>query len=100
MTDGASYCGKVRELEIQLEEERSQRAQSSSSKKQLELELQDMECQREIAKRANEEAKKQLKRLQVVQIIVTDVKMFFFSSSSRRPAFWDVGSCAAMMCRC
>lgn len=100
MTDGASCCGKVRELEIQLEEERSQRSQSSSSKKQLEVELQDTESQLEMAARAKDEAMKQLKRLQVAQSIVIDVKMFFFSSSSRRPAFWDVGSCAAMMCRC
>lgn len=100
MTDGASYCGKVRELEIQLEEERSQRSQSSSSKKHLEAELQDTESQLEMATRGKEEAMKQLKRLQVAQIIVVDVKMFLFSSSSHRAAFWDVGSCATVMCRC
>lgn len=99
MTDGASYCGKVRELEIQLEEERSQRSQSSSSKKHLEAELQDTESQLEMATRGKEEAMKQLKRLQVVQIIVVDAKMFLFSSSSHRAAFWDVGSCATVMCR-
>lgn len=56
---------QVRELEIQLEEERSQRSQSSSSKKQLEVELQDTESQLETASRGKEEAMKQLKRLQV-----------------------------------
>lgn len=98
MTDGASCRGKVRELEVQLEEERSQRSQSSSSKKQLEVVLQGMESQLEMASRGKEEAMKQLKRLQVAQIIVIDVKMIFFSSSCR-PAFWGAGSCA-VMCRC
>lgn len=74
MTDGTSCCGKVRELEIQLEEERSQRSQSSSSKKQLEAELQDTESQLETTSRGKEEAIKQLKRLQVVQIIIINVK--------------------------
>lgn len=71
MTDGTSCRGKVRELEIQLEEERSQRSQSSSSKKQLEAELQDTESQLETANRGREEAIKQLKRLQVGQIMLS-----------------------------
>lgn len=74
MTDGTSCRGKVRELEIQLEEERSQRSQSSSSRKQLEAELQDTESQLETTSRGKEEAIKQLKRLQVVQIIIRNVK--------------------------
>lgn len=68
MTNSTSCGGKVRELEIQLEEERSQRSQSSSSKKQLEAELQDTESQLEMASRGKEEAIKQLKRQQVVHI--------------------------------
>ncbi|XP_030013824.1 myosin-10 isoform X5 [Sphaeramia orbicularis] len=55
---------QVRELEIQLEEERSQRSQSVSSKKQLEAELQEAEAQLETASRGKEEAVKQLRRLQ------------------------------------
>ncbi|XP_063344717.1 myosin-10 isoform X5 [Pelmatolapia mariae] len=55
---------QVRELEIQLEEERSQRSQSVSSKKQLEAELQEAEAQVETANRGKEEAMKQLRRLQ------------------------------------
>ncbi|XP_041648757.1 myosin-10 isoform X4 [Cheilinus undulatus] len=55
---------QVKELEIQLEEERSQRSQAVSSKKQLEAELQDSEAQVETATRGKEEAVKQLKRLQ------------------------------------
>ncbi|XP_038567225.1 myosin-10 isoform X2 [Micropterus salmoides] len=55
---------QVRELEIQLEEERSQRSQSVSSKKQLEAELQEAEAQVEAATRGKEEAVKQLRRLQ------------------------------------
>lgn len=55
----------MRELEIQLEEERSQRSQATSSKKQLEAELQESEAQLETASRGKEEATKQLRRLQV-----------------------------------
>ncbi|XP_014196944.1 myosin-10 isoform X6 [Haplochromis burtoni] len=55
---------QARELEIQLEEERSQRSQSVSSKKQLEAELQEAEAQVETANRGKEEAMKQLRRLQ------------------------------------
>nr|XP_046255401.1 myosin-10 isoform X8 [Scatophagus argus] len=55
---------QVRELEIQLEEERSQRSQAVSSKKQLEAELQETEAQLETSSRGKEEAVKQLRRLQ------------------------------------
>ncbi|TKS82138.1 Myosin heavy chain 10 Myosin heavy chain, non-muscle IIb Non-muscle myosin heavy chain [Collichthys lucidus] len=55
---------QVRELEIQLEEERSQRSQAVSSKKQLEAELQEAEAQVETSSRGKEEAMKQLRRLQ------------------------------------
>ncbi|XP_042279622.1 myosin-10 isoform X6 [Thunnus maccoyii] len=55
---------QVRELEIQLEEERSQRSQAVSSKKQLEAELQEAEAQVETSTRGKEEAVKQLRRLQ------------------------------------
>ncbi|KAI3361078.1 hypothetical protein L3Q82_013279 [Scortum barcoo] len=55
---------QVRELEIQLEEERSQRSQAVSSKKQLEGELQEAEAQVEASGRGKEEAMKQLRRLQ------------------------------------
>ncbi|XP_071326952.1 myosin-10 isoform X6 [Trachinotus anak] len=55
---------QVRELEIQLEEERSQRSQAVSSRKQLEAELQEAEAQVETASRGKEEAVKQLRRLQ------------------------------------
>lgn len=60
-----SLLFKVRELEIQLEEERSQRSQAVSSKKQLEAELQEAEAQVEATSRGKEEAVKQLRRLQV-----------------------------------
>lgn len=56
---------QVRELEIQLEEERSQRSQAVSTKKQLEAELQEAEAQVETSSRGKEEAVKQLRRLQV-----------------------------------
>lgn len=55
----------MKELEIQLEEERSQRSQAVSAKKQLEAELQEAEAQAETGSRGKEEAVKQLRRLQV-----------------------------------
>ncbi|XP_036395373.1 myosin-10 isoform X2 [Megalops cyprinoides] len=55
---------QVRELETQLEEERSQRAQALSVKKQLEAELQEAEAQVEAANRGREEGLRQLRRLQ------------------------------------
>ncbi|XP_071402203.1 myosin-10 [Centroberyx affinis] len=55
---------QVRELESQLEEERSQRSQAVSVKKQLEAELQEAEAQVEAATRGREEGVKQLRRLQ------------------------------------
>lgn len=72
-------------MEIQLEEERSQRSQSSSSKKQLEAELQETESQLETTSRGKEEAMKQLKRLQVGPIIFVDINMYL--CSSQWPAF-------------
>ncbi|KAL6109418.1 uncharacterized protein ACO6RY_12550 [Pungitius sinensis] len=55
---------QVKELEIQLEEERSQRSQAVTTKKQLEAELQEAEAQAETGSRGKEEAVKQLRRLQ------------------------------------
>ncbi|XP_031708376.1 myosin-10 isoform X2 [Anarrhichthys ocellatus] len=55
---------QVKELEIQLEEERSQRSQAVSTKKQLEAELQESEAQGETTTRGKEEAVKHLRRLQ------------------------------------
>ncbi|XP_061572934.1 myosin-10 isoform X5 [Cololabis saira] len=55
---------QARELEIQLEEERTQRSQAVLAKKQLEAELQEAEAQVEGTSRGKEEAVKQLRRLQ------------------------------------
>uniref|UniRef100_A0A7N9AS10 Myosin, heavy chain 14, non-muscle n=1 Tax=Mastacembelus armatus TaxID=205130 RepID=A0A7N9AS10_9TELE len=55
---------QVRELEIQLEEERSQRSQAVASRKQLDSELQEAVAHVESASRGKEEAMKQLRRMQ------------------------------------
>lgn len=52
-------------MELELEEERKQRAQAVAGKKKLEIDLQDIEAQIEAANRGRDEALKQLKRLQV-----------------------------------
>lgn len=88
---------KVRELEIQLEEERSQRSQAASSKKQLDAELQESEAQLESASRGKEEAMKQLRRLQVRSHVHTSffylphtfnlkVRLSLTGSNERNPA--------------
>uniref|UniRef100_H2M5J0 Myosin, heavy chain 14, non-muscle n=1 Tax=Oryzias latipes TaxID=8090 RepID=H2M5J0_ORYLA len=53
-----------KQLEIQLEEERTQRSQAVLSKKQLEAELQEAEAHVEASSRSKDEAMKQLRRLQ------------------------------------
>ncbi|XP_016525986.1 myosin-10 isoform X5 [Poecilia formosa] len=55
---------QVKELEIHLEEERTQRSQAVAAKKQLEAELQEAEAQLEAASRGKEDSVKQLRRLQ------------------------------------
>ncbi|XP_066568933.1 myosin-10 [Amia ocellicauda] len=55
---------QVRDLEAQLEEERTQRAQATAARKQLEAELQEAESQVEAANRGREEAQRQLRKLQ------------------------------------
>lgn len=53
-------------MEVDLEDERKQRAQAVSSKKKLEVELGDLEGQIDAANRGKDEALKQLKKLQVI----------------------------------
>ncbi|XP_051776097.1 myosin-10 isoform X3 [Erpetoichthys calabaricus] len=55
---------QVREMELELEEERKQRAQAMAGKKKLEVDLQEIEAQIEAANRGRDEAIKQLKKLQ------------------------------------
>ncbi|XP_072319392.1 myosin-9-like isoform X2 [Eucyclogobius newberryi] len=55
---------QVREMELELEEERRQRSQALSSKKKLEMDLLDLESQIDAANKARDEALKQLKKLQ------------------------------------
>ncbi|XP_064416942.1 myosin-10 isoform X3 [Latimeria chalumnae] len=56
---------QVREMEVELDDERKQRAQAVAAKKKLEMDLQDIEGQIDTANKARDEAIKQLKRLQV-----------------------------------
>uniref|UniRef100_A0A4W6FIU5 Myosin-9 n=1 Tax=Lates calcarifer TaxID=8187 RepID=A0A4W6FIU5_LATCA len=54
----------VREMEVELEDERRQRTQALSSKKKLEMDLADLEVQIDAANKGRDEALKQLKKLQ------------------------------------
>ncbi|KAM4703591.1 myosin-10-like isoform 2-T2 [Rhinophrynus dorsalis] len=56
---------QVRDLEVELDEERKQKAQIIAAKKKLETDLQDMEAQIDNANKGREEAIKQLKKLQL-----------------------------------
>lgn len=56
---------KVREMEVELEDERRQRALALSSKKKLETDLADLETQIDAANKGRDDALKQLKKLQV-----------------------------------
>lgn len=56
---------QVREMEIELEDERKQRSQALSSKKKLEMDLGELEVQIDNANKGRDEALKQLKKLQV-----------------------------------
>ncbi|KAE8593447.1 hypothetical protein XENTR_v10019141 [Xenopus tropicalis] len=56
---------QVREMEVELEEERKQKSQILAAKKKLEMDLQDMESQMDSANKGRDEAVKQLKKLQL-----------------------------------
>uniref|UniRef100_A0A8C4I9Y3 Myosin-9 n=1 Tax=Dicentrarchus labrax TaxID=13489 RepID=A0A8C4I9Y3_DICLA len=55
---------QVREMEVELEDERRQRTQALSSKKKLEMDLVELELQIDTANKGRDEALKQLKKLQ------------------------------------
>uniref|UniRef100_A0A665X8Y7 Myosin-9 n=1 Tax=Echeneis naucrates TaxID=173247 RepID=A0A665X8Y7_ECHNA len=57
---------QVREMEIELEDERKQRTQALSSKRKLELDLAELELQIDAANKGRDEAHKQLKKLQAL----------------------------------
>ncbi|XP_041640173.1 myosin-9-like [Cheilinus undulatus] len=55
---------QVREMEVELEEERRQRSQALSARKKLELDLGELEQQIDAANKGRDDALKQLKKLQ------------------------------------
>ncbi|XP_041077286.1 myosin-10-like isoform X2 [Polyodon spathula] len=55
---------QVREMEVELEDERKQRALAVAAKKKLEMDLKDLEAQIEASNKARDEAIKQLRKLQ------------------------------------
>ncbi|CAN9510557.1 unnamed protein product [Ophioblennius macclurei] len=55
---------QVREMEVELEEERRQRSQALASKKKLEMDLAELEVQIDAANKGRDDALKQLKKLQ------------------------------------
>ncbi|XP_063058096.1 myosin-9a [Engraulis encrasicolus] len=57
---------QVREMELELEDERKQRSQALAARKKLELDLSDLEAQIDFANKARDEAQKQLRKLQAL----------------------------------
>ncbi|XP_069553290.1 myosin-9-like [Brachyistius frenatus] len=57
---------QVREMEVELEDERKQRTQALSSKKKLEMDLAELETHINAANKGRDEALKQLKKLQAL----------------------------------
>ncbi|CAL8332120.1 unnamed protein product [Lota lota] len=57
---------QVREMEVELEEERRQRSQAMSGRKKLELDLAELAAQIDAANKGRDEALKQLKKLQAL----------------------------------
>uniref|UniRef100_A0A672GLQ0 Myosin-9 n=1 Tax=Salarias fasciatus TaxID=181472 RepID=A0A672GLQ0_SALFA len=55
---------QVREMEVELEDERRQRSQALSSRKKLEMDLAELEVQIDAANKGRDDALKQLKKLQ------------------------------------
>ncbi|XP_068097118.1 myosin-10-like isoform X5 [Hyperolius riggenbachi] len=56
---------QVRDMELELDEERKQKSQILAGRKKLEMDLQNMESQIDAANKGREEAVKQLKKLQL-----------------------------------
>ncbi|XP_029992668.1 myosin-9-like isoform X1 [Sphaeramia orbicularis] len=57
---------QVREMEVELEEERKQRTQALSTKRKMEMDLAELELQIDGANKARDDALKQLKKLQAL----------------------------------
>ncbi|XP_062891372.1 myosin-10-like isoform X2 [Mobula hypostoma] len=55
---------QIRELELELEDERKQRGASSTSRKKMEMELKELESHVDTANKGRDEAVKQMRRLQ------------------------------------
>lgn len=58
-------CGQVREMEMELEDERKQRTVAMAARKKMELDLKDLEAAIDQANKNRDEALKQLKKVQV-----------------------------------
>lgn len=66
---------EVREMEVELEDERRQRSQALSAKKKLELDLAELEAQIDQANKGRDDALKQLKKLQVDDVEMSELEM-------------------------
>lgn len=60
-----NFSVQVREMEVELEDERKQRSIAMAARKKLELDLKDLESHIDTANKNREEAIKQLRKLQV-----------------------------------
>lgn len=60
---------QVREMEMELEDERKQRSAAVAARKKMELDLKELEAGIDMANKSRDEALKQLKKLQVSPLL-------------------------------
>lgn len=68
------YVLEVREMEMELEDERKQRSAAVAGRKKLELDLKELEAGIDMANKNRDEALKQLKKLQVSNFWKVDMQ--------------------------
>uniref|UniRef100_A0A8C5C3A0 Myosin-9 n=1 Tax=Gadus morhua TaxID=8049 RepID=A0A8C5C3A0_GADMO len=78
---------QVREMELELEEERRQRSQAMSGRKKLELDLAELAAQIDAANKARDEALRHLKKLQVTP----NLSLIYYHVCAL--IMWDVQQC-------
>ena len=74
LTSDRPLALQVREMELELEDERKQRSVATAARKKLELDLKELEAAIDMANKNRDEALKQLKKLQVRCPIMTHAR--------------------------
>lgn len=81
------FSYQVREMEVELEDERKQRSMAVAARKKLEMDLKDLEVQIDSANKNREEAIKQLRKLQVRDLCLLPICNLACMEMGWRPGF-------------